>query len=406
VGITAPVLWLVAGIITAVSVGFSVQVAQDIGAGDIARASKVTGQSISASVLFGIALSVTGLLLSPFLPLWLGATGDVAVMASQYFTIMSISFFFNSLEMNFSSILRCTGDTTSPLIANSMAIILNIFMNWLFIFPARTITVFGRSVEVWGAGMGVAGAALGSAISIAAAAFLLIIPMFAGKRGIKIHAADIFHFDREILSRVCELGVPVGLERITLSFGQVLFMRMVSNMGTTAIAAHHLAIQAESLSYMPSFGFAVAATTLVGQSIGADDRPRAKRFGTIASNMGAIGMTITGLMLFFLAEPIIALFTHDANVIKLGGVLVRIVAFAQPMEAYATIYAGALRGAGDSRWPFYINLVGVWGFRIGLSVIFVFVFKWGLPSLWFAMLVDITFRGIICRKRFLNNILR
>ncbi|MEG1943554.1 MAG: MATE family efflux transporter, partial [Angelakisella sp.] len=303
VGITAPVLWLVAGIITAVSVGFSVQVAQDIGAGDIARASKVTGQSISASVLFGIALSVTGLLLSPFLPLWLGATGDVAVMASHYFTIMSISFFFNSLEMNFSSILRCTGDTTSPLIANSMAIILNIFMNWLFIFPARTITVFGRSVEVWGAGMGVAGAALGSAISIAAAAFLLIIPMFAGKRGIKIHAADIFHFDREILSRACELGVPVGLERITLSFGQVLFMRMVSNMGTTAIAAHHLAIQAESLSYMPSFGFAVAATTLVGQSIGADDRPRAKRFGTIASNMGAIGMTITGLMLFFLAEP-------------------------------------------------------------------------------------------------------
>jgi len=252
---------------------------------------------------------------------------------------------------------------------------------------------------------GVAGAALGSAVSIGVAALLLVKPMFSGKRGIKIHTADVLRPDKGILSRAAELGVPVGLERVTLSLGQVVFIRLVSTMGTTAIAAHHLAIQAESLSYMPSFGFAVAATTLVGQSIGAEDRPMAQRFGRIASNIGAIGMALTGVLLFFFAEPIIGLFSRDTQVILLGGVLLRIVAFAQPAEAFSTIYAGALRGAGDSRWPFYINLIGVWGFRIGLSLIFVFVFHGGLPSLWIAMFCDLTFRGIVCRKRFLNNIL-
>lgn len=406
VGISAPVLWLASGIIAAVSVGFSVQVAQYVGSGDMERASRAASQSLSVSLLCGLALSAVGLLLSPYLPALLGAEGDVATMASSYFAIMSISCLFNSLEINFSSILRCTGDTTSPLWANSTAIVLNIFLNWLFIFPERTITAFGRDFQVWGAGLGVSGAALGSAISIGAAALLLAVPMFAGKRGIKIHRHDVLHFDREILRRAYALGMPVGLERVTLSLGQVVFIRMVSTMGTTAVAAHHLAIQAESLSYMPSFGFSVAATTLVGQSIGAEDRERALGFGRIASNMGAIGMGITGLLLFFLAEPIIGLFTRDLAVIALGGILLRIVAFAQPMEAYATIYAGALRGAGDSRWPFYINLVGVWGFRIGLSLLFVFAFGWGLPALWVAMLIDLTFRGIVCRKRFLNNILQ
>lgn len=405
VGITAPVLWLANGIIAAVSVGFSVQVAQLVGSGDLPRASKVASQSLSISLLAGVIIAAVGMLISPFLPIWLGAEGEVIPLASQYFIIMSLCCFFNSMQVNLSSILRCTGDTTSPLAANSTAIVLNVLLNWLFIFPARDISLFGQSFHIWGAGLGVAGAAWGSLLATAVATLMLVKPMLDGRRGIKLSMADTLHFDREILTRAKELGVPVGLERITLSLGQVVFIRMVSTMGTSAVAAHHLAIQAESLSYMPSFGFSMAATTLVGQSIGSADPARARRFGRIASNMGAVCMAATGLLLFAFAEPIIGLFTRDLAVIALGGILLRIVAFAQPMEAYATIYAGALRGAGDSKWPFYINLVGVWGFRIGLSVIFVFAFGWGLPALWVAMLCDLTFRGIVCRKRFLNSIL-
>lgn len=406
VGISAPVLWLAGGIMAAVSVGFSVQVAQKIGSNNMEDASKAAAQSISAAVVLGALLTIISLIIAPFLPKWLGADAETAVLATQYFFVMSFSGLMNMCEVTFSAVLRCSGDTKSPLIANSVSILLNIVLNYLFIFPTRTIVVFGQEMQMWGAGLGVGGAALGSVISVGFAGLLLVYPLLRNKRGIKIHAKDVFGLDKAILTRAKEIGVPVALERITLSLGQVFFIRIVSTMGTSAIAAHHLAIQAESLSYMPSFGFAVAATTLVGQSIGAGEPQKAKQFGIMASNMGSFLMTLTGFVLFFGGGFIVSLFTPDAAVVVMGAALLKIVAFAQPFEAGATIYAGALRGAGDSKWPFYINLVGVWGFRILLSCLFVFGFGWGLNAVWVAMLVDLVFRGIVCRKRFLNSIER
>lgn len=404
VGITTPVLWLTSGIIAAVSVGFSVLVAQDIGAGNLRRASRTAGQSLLAAVVTGVLLMIAGLLVTPFLPGWLGAEPAVATIAAQYFGVMCVSFLVNSVEVIMAAILRCTGDTHSPLVANSIAIFLNIFLNWLFIYPTRSMTLFGSTFTVWGAGMGAAGAALGSVLSILVATILIAKPFFGGKRGIHFTKEDILHPDRDILTRAAALGTPVALERITLSLGQVVFMRIVSTMGTTAIAAHHLAIQAESLSYMPSFGFSIAATTLVGQAIGAEDRERARSFGRIAANMSMVLMTATGVLLFFFGELMLHLFTKDMAVIVLGGSLLRIVAFAQPPEALAGVYAGALRGAGDSRWPFYINLIGVWGVRITFAAIFVLGFGWGLQAAWWGMFADLLFRGIVCRKRFLNNL--
>lgn len=404
VGITSPVLWLIGGIMSAVSVGFSVQVAQSIGAGEMRRASRAAGQAVITSVATGTLLTVACLLIAPVLPAMLGAEEAIRPHATSYFMVMAFFGLVNSLEMIMSSILRCTGNTKAPLIANSLSIVLNIVLNYLFIYPTRTITVLGNSFVMWGAGMGVAGAALGSVLSILVAALLLIRPFISGERGILFEKSDFVSADKAILTRAVELGMPVALERVTMSLGQVVYMRIISGMGTIAIAAHHLAVQAESLSYLPSFGFAVAATTLVGQSVGANDRPLARTFGRTSSNMAAICMALTGVLLFLLAEPIISIFTRDVSVIALGGVLLRIVAFAQPSQAHATVYAGSLRGAGDSRWPFYINLVGVWGFRVALTLIFVYGLGWGLEAAWIAMLADLVFRGIVCRKRFLRKL--
>ena len=137
--------------------------------------------------------------------------------------------------------------------------------------------------------------------------------------------------------------------------------------------------------------------------MGASQPEKGLNFGRIAANMGFACMSVTGVLLFVLAAPIISIFTRDAAVIALGASLLRVVAFAQPGEAWANIYTGALRGAGDSRWPFYINLVGVWGIRVLLAVIFVFGFGLGLQWVWVAMFADLTFRGIVCRRRFLRQ---
>ena len=403
VGITAPVLWLVNGIIAAVSVGFSVQVAQDVGAGEMNRASSVIRQAFVFSLLSGALLTVVCLLLSPTLPALMGAEDEVLPLARQYFGVVCFSFFFNCLETVMAATLRCMGNTRTPMTANTIAIFLNILLNWLLIFPPLTLHLGEKAIVIPRANMGPAGAALGTVLSIAAATILILIPLVRGKGELKLNLSGKFFFDLPVLGRAAFLGIPVALERITMSLGQAVFLRIVSTMGTTAVAAHHLAVQAESLSYLPSFGFSVAATTLVGQSVGASQPERGLNFGRIAANMGLICMSVTGVLLFVLSAPIISLFTRDAAVIALGGSLLRVVAFAQPGEAWAEIYTGALRGAGDSRWPFYINLVGVWGIRVLLAVIFVFGFGLGLQWVWVAMLADLTFRGIVCRRRFLRQ---
>ena len=401
VGISTPITWLVNGIIAASGVGFSVQVAQNIGAGEYPRAQRVVQHAFSTAALLGGATALCCFLLSPALPHLMGAQPEVAPLAQQYLAVLSLSIFFNSFEVAVSSVLRCMGNTRTPMIANVVSIFLNLVVNFLLIFPARTVTLGGRSYFIWGAGMGVAGAAWGTTVSVAVAALLVFLALTSHQNPLRLELdRGLLRPDRTILSQAVRLGVPVALERVVTSLGQVLFMRIVATLGTVAVAAHHLAVQAESLSYMPAFGFSVAATTLVGQAVGARLPEDAKKFGHTAARVGLLCMTVTGLVLFLFSNQLISLFSRDPEVIALGGLILKIEAFAQPMQAWSIIYAGALRGAGDSRWPFYISLAGVWGIRLGLSVLFTFGFHWGLAGAWLTMVVDLCFRGVACWRRF------
>ena len=305
VGIISPVLWLTNGLIAAVSVGLSVQVAHAVGAEDYDQGQKVIRQSMSAALLTGALLSLIALILPPVLPPLLGAAPAVAPLAQNYMWYISFSMLFNSVEVVFAAILRCMGNTRAPMTANLIAIFLNIVLNFLFIYPARTVVWQGQSVFIPGLGMGVAGAALGTVLSIAVAAALVLYTIASGRAGDGLVLRwegfrTLLQFDRAILRRAADLGIPVALERATMALGQVAYIRIVATMGTIAVASHHLAVQAESLSYLPAFGFSVAATTLVGQAVGARLKEEAKRFGDIAANMGLICMSITGVDRFLL----------------------------------------------------------------------------------------------------------
>lgn len=205
----------------------------------------------------------------------------------------------------------------------------------------------------------------------------------------------MFTFDKEIYSGACSVGIPIALERLTISIGQIAYMRIISGMGTMYVAAHHLANQAESLSYLPCFGFSVAATTLVGQAMGAKDYESARRFGSIAAKIGIAMSLVASAILFFGGKPIISVFSSDPVIINMGGNLLKIVALGQQFQAASIIYAGGIRGTGESRAPFYIGLTGIWGIRIVLCLIFVFVFKMKLYAAWVAMLIDMIYRGYL-----------
>ena len=404
VGILAPFSWLLGGIMSAVTTGFSVITAHSIGENDMAKASKSANKSIWTSLSMGTVITVICVLLSSKIPIWMGADPSIRRMSTVYLTIYSISFVVNMAGTACSSTLRCTGETKVPLVINTFAIIVNVILNALFIFPSKDITVFGMEIHIWGADKGVGGAAFATLVSIIISTAFLFLAVLKNKKGIAISVNEILTpgKDKEIYKKAFFIGMPIFLERLTINLGQMLYMRCISTMGTASVAAHHLAVQAESFSYMPVSGIQIAVQTLMSQSMGAKRFDDGEKFAKFSGKIGFIYGVLAGVIMFFFGRPIMSIFISDENIIKIGASLLKIVAFGEAVQALDIVYSGCLRGIGDTKRPFYIGLTGIWGIRIVGCLICTFVLNLKIHAAWVIMLADMCFRGIItpiCFKR-------
>ncbi len=402
VGLTASTTWMFNGFLNAAAVGFSVQVAQHIGAGRSREAQSVTWQALKFVVLFGVLLAVAAVALAFPLPALLGADEAIRADATTYFCIVGAALPFNFCSVMLSSILRCAGDMRTPMVLNLLINVINIILNFLFIYPTRTVELFGTAVTVPGAGLGVAGAAIGSACSMLIVSVLYLLVLFRGRRGVlHITLHERFSFERGCLRTAWRLGLPVALERTLMSTASIVITGIISGIGTAAVAANHLAVTAESVSYMPAFGVASAGTTIVGQALGAERKDLALRFSRITTYLGILIMTLAGAGLFFFAPQLISIFSTDPEVMELGAQVLRIVALAEPLFAASIVVTGVLRGAGDAKAPFLISLVTMWGVRITLSLVLAPSF--GLVGVWIAMAVELVVRGAIFLWRLYSN---
>ncbi|MFW6280895.1 MAG: MATE family efflux transporter, partial [Halanaerobium sp.] len=181
------------------------------------------------------------------------------------------------------------------------------------------------------------------------------------------------------------------------------FVRVIASLGTTAFAAHQIAINAESISYMPGFGIAVAATTIVGQNLGAKNPEGAEKGSFEAWKLGSIIMGFMALVFLIFPEQLIKLYTEDPEIINRGALNLRIIAFSQIPMGTHFIFAGSLRGAGDTKAVFYSTAVSTWIFRLLLGYLLVHTFNYGLPGGWMAMVIDWVVRGSYVFFRFKNG---
>ena len=353
-------------------------------------------QALLAVLFMGISIMLICLLIAPHLPKWMGAQPDVLPDAVRYLQIYVLSLPFQCGSYTFSAVLRCMGDTKTPLILNTAANLLNVVLNFFLIFPTRPTELFGMSFTVPGAGWGVAGAAIATTISTAITGLGISYTALFRKPDCRISLHDSFKPDREIIHRALELGVPTALEHATVSAGQIVVTRINATLGTVALAADHVAVTAEGLSYMPADGISYAATALVG----AQEFEDAHRFGKLSGLTGLAFSTVMGIMLFIFATPLASIFSSDPAVIELAAQMLRIVAIAEPLFGVAIVMSGALRGLGDTRFPLVISLIGMWGVRCVLAPTLVFGFKIGLAGSWIAMVCDLCVRGLLCALRF------
>ena len=278
---------------------------------------------------------------------------------------------------------------------------MNVVFNSLFIFPTRTVTLLGADLTFFGAGIGVAGAALGTVVSEIVTTILMMYFVCLRSPVLRLEKGVPWRLERKCMTTTIRLAIPIALERVTTSLAQIAGTRIVAPLGTTAVAANALAVTAEGFCYMPGYGMAAAATTLVGQSIGAERRDQAKRFAWLSVGLGVSVMTGTGILMYIAAPWIFSMLTPDAAVQTLGAAVLRIEAFAEPLFAASIVAAGALRGAGDTLIPSIIELGSMWGVRITLALLL--VGPLGLHGVWIAMCVELCVRGLLFLLRMLRG---
>ena len=258
------------GLCSAAATGFSVQVAHLLGAKDPESARSVLRQALSTVITFSLILTAIGCAISGPLPGWLGGGESILGDASGYFLIFILSLPAMQLNVLGSGMLRSSGNMKIPSILNIMMCFLDVIFNFFLIFPTRDISIFGMDIRAPGAGMGVEGAALGTALAMAVTASMMLYYLCFRSQELDIaHHKGSFRLTSKCLKNAVGIGIPMGLERVIMCGAQIMSTVIVAPLGNVAIAANSFAITAESLCYMPGYGIADAATTLVGQSIGA-----------------------------------------------------------------------------------------------------------------------------------------
>lgn len=394
IGIVESTTWLFGGLTSAAALGFSVQVAHFIGANDFTKARQVFRQGLMATALFTVILTSVCVAIAGPLPRWLGGGEDICGDATAYFTIYCLALPVYQLGILSSSMLKCSGNMRIPSFMSILMCLLDVVFNFFLIYNTRTVELFGRDVTVPGAGMGVPGAALGTALAYAVTGVMLV--WFATVRSPELSLKNekwSFAPMWNYLRNAAKVSLPMGAQYMMMSGAQIVSTMIVAPLGNIAIAANTLAITAESLCYMPGYGIGDAATTLVGQSIGAGRRRLARSFAYRTVFMGMGVMAFMGMVMYVFAPEMIGMMTPDVDVRLLGAQSLRIEAFAEPMFAAAIVSYSVCLGAGDTLVPATMNLASMWLVRLTLAAHFAPIY--GLRGVWMAMAIELTLRGTI-----------
>lgn len=406
ISISNSFVFLINGVVMALGVGITAYVARSVGAKDYEGAKSYIRHALLLLGIVGLPLALIPAFLHQYIPVWMGAESDYLGLAQEYLLITSSFRIFSMAMMVLGSVFRGRGDTKTPLRINIVVNVLNIVGNYLLIHESHVIPVnldflnIHWEIPMIGAGLGVKGAGLSTGISWLLGGMTLAVMLFVKKDPTRLSIRDSFKPDLQIIKRVFKLSIPAMLERFCMSASGIVVTKSIATLGTAAVAANSVYGTAESLSYMPGFAFATAATTLVGQSLGAKKPDLAKRYVRYTVAIGCIVMLIAGICLYAFADSLVRIINRDIDVVPIARNCLRIVAFVQPIQVIAWILAGALRGAGDTRWPFYITAAGNWLIRALGAVLCIQVFNTGLEETVFCMCLDQGVRALMMFLRY------
>lgn len=384
VGATSTVSWLVGSSVSALGVGFLTFIARSYGAGNKEQASRYTAQAVFVTLVTGILFTILTLALSNMVPVWMQVDPAICNLAATYFAIIYAPMLPRSATIIFGTVLRAAGDTKTPMRVGICINLVNVVLNFFFIFPTTTWHVGTLAITVPGAGLGVIGAAIASAIAFTFGGIYMTIVLWKhpviSPRGQKLTP------DMEILRPCLKVAFPNMLQRFGTSLGYVFFASMINSLGDISTASHTIANTVESAFYIPGYGMQTAAATLAGNALGAKDNVRMKELARTIIFIEVALMILSGGLLFIFAPTMMQLFTQDTAVIVLGSTVLRMVALSEPFYGVSIIIEGILQGVGKTVTPFVYNILGMWGIRIVGTFICTQMLGFGLVSAWACMI--------------------
>ena len=386
-------LWALTTVFSFVWVGAAAMVARFVGAGDRLMAQRVANQAIVIGAVLAAALTTATVGLRPQIVAALQLGGEPAEQAADFLLFVLPTLPCVMMETVTIACLRAAGDMKAGLVTMIVVNVINIAVSWSLLSGIGLAQPLG-----W------RGIAIGTACGHATGGLIALGLLLRGRAGLKLERGFL-RPDRELIARILRIGVPGGMDSVSVVTCQLLFLSLINGLGQLATAAHGVAIRVESLAYLPGYAFHLAASTMAGQFLGARDVVRAKRSVLTACLFGGAMMSAVGVCLYCWPQLLVELFIgrDKPELIAAAAPLLKIVAVVIPPFSLMMVLNGALRGAGDTRWPLAISLFGFLAIRLPLTVLLAHSWGWGVAGAWYAMAADLVVRAVLVIGRFASG---
>ena len=390
-GITNQVMFIGIAMAQAMSAGGTAMISRYCGANEEEKIPNIVKHLIVLMIIILIIPFVTiNQLIPKRIMSFIGAEQETINIGLNYFKIVILGFIFQSLNLSIFASMRGTGDTRTPMLINIFVNLLNVIGNYILIFGKLGLPA-----------MGVTGAGISTSLSHVVAFIILIIILLNKSHVVRLDLSKGFKFNKPIIDNLVKVGGPAALEQVGFRIGVILFIKIISGLGTVAYATHQIASNIISLSFAPGQSFGIAASTLVGKSLGQERIDRAETYIKETNRLALISSVFFGILFFFFGSQFVGLYTEDLSVIQMSGNIMKVIAIIQPFQASAFAVSGGLRGAGDTISTLIVTMIGVIVIRLSIAYILINIVGLGLIGAWIAMLSDQIIRwiGITLRYR-------
>lgn len=378
VSTTTTINWLIGCVPHAIGVAVMALTARANGSEDYDLSRRITAYAFKLTLIFGSILTALCLVLSPYIPVWMHAAPDIRPEASSYFFIISLAMLFRTAGIVFATSMRAVKDTKTPMLINLLTNVLNVLLNYTLIYKLH---------------LGVNGAAIATFISYSLSG-MVMVTVARNKPSLKWKKED-YRIDGKLKKEIFDIGLPAFGSGAASCLGYVVFAGMVSGMGTTVFAAHSIAVEAETLFYIPGYGFRTATSSLIGNALGEKDMKKVSLIQKLSIVITVSAMFLSGILLFVIARPLMSVFTNSEKVIELGAMALRLVAFTEPFYGLMVVMEGIFYGEGKTKTVFKVETFSMWCIRILSTFLCVNYFGLGLRAVWYCMIADNIFKSVM-----------